>query len=323
VPVRAGLISRVSGIGLEYFQDHLLDPLEHVVEVVFDRLSRDYAYRSRHAVIADIVFQQVLGDPERRSDQIIRLVRYMNVDFQSDRITFENLVRGRDIAKLFADRVLADRIFEAAAQATASTVHVAHQRAVFELYHPDGSTRRALEVLREAEAEAGSERTSLLHTRAMALRKLALESNTQSEREKLQSESETILRRLIHQGRSQHAYHTLGQLMLDQVGELAEGLRSSDQAPRESSQRQLGRLVGEMERVLRDGLQHNPGETYLLDLRARLSELLDKQPRALHALESALKANPGHGYISRRLAEHHLTRRSFAKAKEILSRCLE
>ena len=160
VPLRAGLVSRVSGISLGNFRERLFRPLEHVVEVVFDRLSRDYAYQSRHSVIADLVFKQALAEPQRRADQIVRLIRCMNVDFRSDQVAFGNLISGRKLAKLFDDRVLVDRIFQAASQAAASVAHVEHQRAVFEINHRSGNVHRALDALQKAEAEADYGRRS-------------------------------------------------------------------------------------------------------------------------------------------------------------------
>src|SRR3972149_8562629 len=41
VGVRAGLLSRVSGITLNLFQERLLKPLEHVIRVYYDPSSRD------------------------------------------------------------------------------------------------------------------------------------------------------------------------------------------------------------------------------------------------------------------------------------------
>ena len=137
VGIRAGLLSRVSGITLNSFQDRLFKPLEHVVRVYYDPSSRDYAYRTRHSVIADCVFRNVLADQEKRANQIVRIVRNMNVDYESDKIAFEQLIRGRELAELFSDRVMADRIFEAALMANADISHVEHQRAVFELHHPE------------------------------------------------------------------------------------------------------------------------------------------------------------------------------------------
>lgn len=51
-PVRAGLISRASGVEFGRFQKEFIRPLENVVHVVKDGHSRDVYYRSRQATVA-------------------------------------------------------------------------------------------------------------------------------------------------------------------------------------------------------------------------------------------------------------------------------
>lgn len=56
VPVRAGLVSRLTGIRFEDFQSRFLKPLERVVAVQSDWHSRDFVYKARHRDIAQILF---------------------------------------------------------------------------------------------------------------------------------------------------------------------------------------------------------------------------------------------------------------------------
>ena len=323
VPLRAGLVSRVSGITLEYFRKHLFEPLDHVVDVVFDGLSRDYAYQSRHPIIADLVFQQVLDQAERRADQIVRLVRCMNVDFQSDQVAFESLIRGRELARLFDDRILADRVFQAATEAAASIHHIEHQRAVFEINHPTGNLHRALEALQKAEAEAEHGRHATQHTRAIALRKLALESHSELEKVRVRSEAKQILRRLIRRQKSSHSCHTLGQILLDELRDRFKKLPLIDESEANLRQRQVSDLIGEIEGIIYEGLQKFPGESYLLDLEANFAIVVSNEPRAAAALERALSRNPGNGYISVRLSRHYSRQGDLNSAKAVLVQCLE
>src|SRR5690606_16942177 len=48
VVVRAGLISRLSGIRFETFKERFFLPLERVVSVLHDWQSRDFVYKARH-----------------------------------------------------------------------------------------------------------------------------------------------------------------------------------------------------------------------------------------------------------------------------------
>lgn len=322
VGVRAGLISRVSEVTFTYFQDRLFKPLEHLVQAHFDPSTRDYAYQTRHSVIADLVFRHVLSDQEKRADQIIRIVRSMNVDFESDRIAFEQLIRGRDLAELFSDRVMADRILEAALMAHASISHVEHQRAVFELNHPGGNTTRALKAIEKAQQHADSPRRAIVHTKAMVLRRMALESTSVLEREKLRSDAKSILKAQIKKGVTSHPFHTYGQIVLD---ELDERLNSPTANASEEglSDRILAELIAEAEEVIACGLQRFPGESYLLDLEAKLANYLNDTPRALTALEKAFESNPGNGYVAVRLASRYGKEEERGKARNVLVRCLE
>ena len=326
VPLRAGLVSRVSGINLEYFRDHLFAPLEHVVKVVYDWRSRDYAYETRHPVIADLVCRQALTNPEERANQIIRLVRLMNVDYQSDQVAFEHLIRGRDLAELFDDRVFVDRIFLAAAEAAASESHVAHQRAVFELNHPSGNVQFALDALQLAEnrTESNRGRASIRHTRALALRKLALGLENRLQKDKVRTEAREILGRLTRRRRtSPHPYHTLALLLTDDLKERLSLLEDVGETDVDLLDRQIGVLIREIERVIRQGLQQFPGHRYLLSSEAEVARLLNDAPRVKEALERALEANPGDGFISIRLARVHRRKGDTGDAKGVLIRCLE
>lgn len=321
VGVRAGLLSRVSGITFNYFKTRLLNPLEHVVKVYFDASSRDYAYRTRHPVIADMVFRSVLSDQEKRANQIIRIVRSMNVNYESDSIAFEQLIKGRDLAELFDDRVMADRIFEAALAGSGSVSHVEHQRAIFELNHPGGSIVRALKSIESASAATGSPSAAILHTKAMVLRRMALESSSALEREKHRADAKGILERQIKRGVTPHPYHTFGQIILDELEERLERVR--DDVNGELEDRVLSDLIARAEEVIAHGLQRFPGESYLLDLEARLARHLNDKPRAAKALQRAFDANPGNGYVAVRLAEQCVRNGDADGARHVLARCID
>ena len=323
VGLRAGLVSRVSGIALAYFNTNLFKPLEHVVDVYFDKFSRDYAYRSRHPVIADIVFRMVLDDPERRAGQIIRLLQSMNVDFQSDQIAFEQMIKGRDLAELFDDRVLTYKIFESASKAIASQAHIEHQRAVFELNHPSGDLMQAFQAVKKAEETAGERKGAIRHTKAMVLRKMALRAQSSAERDKLRTEAKRILGRLVRRGASSHSYHTLGQLLLDECKEYIAESESLEDGIERLQERQIGELLSQVEGIILEGLKTYPGESYLLELEAQLAKLIEDEPRAEEALSKAIEKRPDNGFLAVRMARYHQKKGDLKGAKQVLVRCLE
>ena len=178
VAVRAGLVSRVSGMTFDFFRTQLFRPLEHVVRTYVDTASRDYAYRTRHPLIAEFVFKQALPDAVERAAQITRIIRHMDVDYESDRDAFTQLVRGKTLADLFADKAIAWQIFDAAVESGAPKSFISHQKAVFELHHPNGNMRLAMQAVLEAEQAAESRDRTITHTKATVLRRMALEART-------------------------------------------------------------------------------------------------------------------------------------------------
>ena len=323
VPLRAGLLSRISGFSLVYFKNNFFRPLEHVVNVKFHGPSRDYAYYSRHPVIAELVFREVLSDPEARANQMIRIIEFMNVDFQSDAIAFEHMIRGRELAELFSDRSLADRIFEVARNAATNMSHVEHQRAVFELRHPEGDPHAALSALANAEARTDRGRPAIRHTRAMALRVLAKRSRTSTQRDRLRSEAKMLLRQLVRRGRSSHAHHTLGELLMDEMLDYVKEVSGNGEVESARSSDNVVSMIKEIESLLLDGLRKFPRDSHLLDLESNFANAMDDAPRATAAMERAVEHNPDDGFVVRRLARYYVKKGEIERAIEILTRCLE
>ena len=322
VPVRAGLIARVSGISFSQFSSELFHPMEHVVFTYFDHGSRDYAYRTRHPVIAEFVFHQALPDPVERAGQIRRIIRHMNVDYQSDAEAFAMLIRGKTLADLFADKALAKEIFDAAGEAGASPGFINHQRAVFELNHPGGDLRAAMAAVTAAESETQGDKRAIEHTKAMVLRRLALDSVHQIERDRFRVEARQILRRLQRHSRTPHAITTLVRLDLDELKELATREAEQEEGERDLDRRALAELLRTTEQTIYAGLQLYPEDEYLLTLEAELSALLRDYPRALRSLKDAFEANPARVFVAVRLARSLEASGNTADAIVILERCL-
>lgn len=319
VGIRAGLVSRISGITFSAFEREFFRPLEHVVHAYFDREARDNAYRSRHRLIAEIVFKEVLREPVDRANQLVRIIRNMDIDYSSDRAAFFETVRGRALADLFSDKALANQIFRAAEESGADVNFVEHQRAVFEMQHRGGDLRAALAAIEKAEAAVSGSDRSILHTKAAILRSLANVVPQRLERENLRSRAKTILEKLLKGSRVSHPYHTAGQLCLDELRDKLDDLaRPEVTTPAELQDRTIAELIRGVEEAVSEGLQRFPGDSYLLSLEADLARLLQEHSRASEALSRAFNANPGRSYVAVRLAHHLCDRGEAGKAKEIL-----
>jgi cytochrome c-type biogenesis protein CcmH/NrfG len=327
VPVRAGLVSRVSGITFDIFQREFFKPLEHVVFTHLDSASRDHVYRTRHPTIAEFVFGQALPDPIERAAQITRIVRHMDVDYDSDSEAFGKLVRGKTLADLFADKGIVAGIFRAALESGASPSFIDHQRAVFELNHPGGDMRAALAAIRNAAAKREHSDKSIEHTEAVVLRRLAVESPHQLEKERYRTDALNILRRLERHSRTAHAVTEHARLLLDELEETLRGspdesLRSDDPVG-SLSDRALAEQIRVAEQTILLGLQQFPGDQYLLTTDSRLGDLLSDHPRALASLRHAFDANPSRGFVAVRLARTLSRTGNWRAAVEVLEQCIK
>ncbi|HEX4985077.1 MAG TPA: SIR2 family protein [Burkholderiales bacterium] len=318
VGVRAGLISRISGITFEYFEKEFFSPLEHVVRTYFDHASRDNMYRSRHPFIADMVFKQALANSEERSSQIVRLIKNMDVDYVSDSSAFHQLIRGTVLADLFAIKALAFQIFDAAMESGAPASYIEHQRAVFELHHPSGSIADALLAINRAESLLAYTDRSITHTKAAILRKYALQSPPLA-RQKYREEAKKLLMRQLNWP---HSFHTLGQIILDELREKL-GSNAEVAGPSEDYQeRSISELIRQMEEVIQNGFQRFPDDQFLLTLESDFAKLLEDKPRSVHALRSAFEQSPGRSFVAIRLAAYERRAKDDQAAIDILKRSL-
>ncbi len=322
--VRAGLISRISGITFADFERDFFRPLEHVVHAYFDHGSRDNMYRARHRDIAEIVFQKALSDQAARANQITRIMKAMDVDYEADRLAFNKLIRGRALAELFSNKAYALQIFDAARESGASIGFIEHQRAVFELQHAQSDPKAALEAIERAEAATDHPDRSITHTKAAILRNLALAAPQALARQKLRDDARELLRKQSQTTRVSHPIHTLGQLVLDELREaLGTPTRTGDQKGLEQQQNAIAELVKEAEQTVFQGLQRFPEDQFLLTLEAELARLLQDESRAVDALGRAFERSPGSAFVATRLARYEAAQGDCSAAMATLQRSLE
>ena len=172
VPVRAGLISRIHEIPFTEFRERLFEPLEHVVRVEEDWRIRDHVYLARHQLIAQIVFERALDSPDRRFTEILRIVKALNLSFDTDRSAFRAMMRGRAILELFPNPYHAATIFEAADRSSPDDSYVLHQHAIYEMNRPNGDFSFTYDLLHQASRLAPSD-LSIIHSLAELERRRA------------------------------------------------------------------------------------------------------------------------------------------------------
>lgn len=321
VGVRAGLISRLTGVSFSEFREKLLKPLEKVVYVEKDQRSLDYAYRARHPLIAKYVFDQVLNDASMRADHLARVVKSINTAYQSDDAAFQKLISGDKLADLFSDINKANQIFTAALEGDVNESHVYHQWAVFELKHRAGDLRKALNYINKAQSESnGHTSDAILHTRAVILRRFAESAKTKIEKERYMRDAKAILKEQIRKPRANYAYTELGKILLEELRDL---LKEDDAENEVEYERKIWHEIVELERFVSEAKAKFPDDSYIADLEARLADEINQKPKATRALERSYEKNPGSAYIAIRLAKQYESQGEISKARDVLNSILK
>ena len=317
-PVRAGLISRASGIRFEQFQREFLQPLENVVHVVEDSPHRDVQYRSRHQHVAEIVFYRILTSAEDRYDLLARLLKAINVGYSSDNETFSRLIKGRGIAEVFPNVDLGRLFYDRVEAAVPDSSFLLHQRAVFEIQHRDGSLEYAEAVIARA-SELNPKSQSIRHTQAEIARRMANATDDPLLKQSLRRTARDKLSKTTGYT-SEYDFYTLGRLSLDEFRELSALLDMPDNGSPPSD---FFTAARDTEATIQRGLQRFPESSQLLSIEAEFREWLDQTALALQALERAFRLNPRQDWIAVRLALMYQNSGDLQKSQDVLNACLQ
>lgn len=319
VPVRAGLVSRVSGIRFEDFRRRFLKPLQHVVRSHYDSYVGDRMYSARHQHIADLVFQLALEDPEARYDQMIRILEGMNILYTSDYEAFRSLVRGRAIRDTFGSRELGRKFYDRAEWLAKNDSYLLQQRALFEMHHPGGDLAAADRHLQRASSIAPYDK-SIVHTCASLRRRQASDADNPLLRDKLRRKSREGLYGLLRTGGQASDYHTLILLLVDQLRDL---LAETEKNELDNLQENvIVDLIRDIESRIRESQQRFPDDERLLTAEARFRETLKEDRRALEAMRNAFHKNPRSEWVAIRLNRRLSEEGEHAEAHRVLQRCL-
>ena len=318
VPVRAGLVSRMSGTNFIQFEERFFSPLEKVVSAYSDWRSKDFAYKTRHTEIAQIVFDEAFPTPVDKANQLVRILSVLNSDYSSDSEAASKILKGRVIADDFADRSLAERIFESAEQAGIDQGFVFQQRALFELKHPGGSAIRALKFIDQALELPRGQTSSIHHTKAVVLRDLA--RGKDMEPSLAVRYQENALAEVKDHGLLKTSYGvvTYCEVLMDQVKTRIE---NGPDLSQKLSEEVAVRKMSELERNIAEGLQRWPDDTYLVSLRHQLFTVLNEHPQALLMLRKAYSKTPANEFVALRLSRQLMDSDDpiqIAEAKKIL-----
>jgi cold shock CspA family protein len=315
VPVRAGIISRLFGIPFVEFEKRFFAPLEKVVYTSYSDLIRDYVYEARHPHIAEIVFESVLDDPEKRFDVYIRCLQELNIDYQGDRKAFRQMIRGNTLKEIFPNYEHVKSIFEVAQKVAKNDPYLLHQMAIYEMNRVDGNLEKSLSLLKEASALYPDD-LSIKHSIAEVYLHFAGKASRDSEKELFLNKAEKEAAALIAIDSSiSHAYHTLIKAYLDR---LEYQLKKS-----EFEGFVVEELVVKLKKTIEDALQKFPSSSYILDSDAKLAILLSDSKGARESLLKAFEANPRNSYVALGLFRQLLDNGEDVAAETIIKKALD
>lgn len=317
VPVRAGIISRTYNVNFTMYSERFFRPLEGLVFARYDSKLRDYTYVTRHSHIAEIVVSRALPRAADKVDMYLAMLDTLNIDYDSDRKAFRNLVRGRSILEELPDHNMAQRVYLAARLKFRQDPYLLHQLGLYEMHRPNGSLREAMEHLTRASQLSPSDR-SIKHS--LAELQLRMADGAANDLE-FQSHIDWALRLLEPLATStamvSHSFHTLAKVHIAQIRRL---MNSSDSSLDDVS---LGNLVKNAESALQKGLQQFSDDPYLLSAESELGKLLSDDERTRFALELGFQKNRHNGFIASRLAKLLVSNNEVEKAVNVYKQALD
>lgn len=314
VPVRAGLVHRVTGISLTDFKREFFKPLESIVLTEEYVPAADLAYRARHPTIAQIVFQKALPDQIERFNLYMELLAAIDIGYGPDRSAYRELVRARNLMDLFSDPLLVEKIFDAGFEAGGNDGYLYQQCAIFEMKRPGGKLNKAQQLLSTAKELLPKDR-SITHSFSELEMARANVANTEIERRIFTEQAKIYAQRLTGLSASSgHGYSTLAKIELSKL----KFILSKDS----SSDNDLLEAARAVQQPLQDGLQQFRNDPHLLQIEADFFLALQDKGRAEVALRKANAANGANIFVALSLARLLESQSDPEAAREILKAAL-
>ncbi|MDF5712521.1 MAG: cold shock domain-containing protein [Rhizonema sp. NSF051] len=312
--VRAGLIARVHDIVFNDFEEKLFAPLEHIVQVKGKADRRDFYYTSRHPQIAQIVFEEVLTEDADRYNEYIRVIKHLNISYDTDRESFRKLVNAKSLENIFVSPEDIRAIFDIAKECVGEDAYLYQQMANYERINPDGNHQLAEEYLKLAQ-EIDPRDSSIVHSQAELAVTRARQAQRPLERQKFRNQALLIVEGLIDKPQSdRHARGTYLKLAIDDLKYILEQQDPID--------RDIEEAIRAIEKILETTKQKYPEDSFVNNSEADFGIIINDNKRVLKALENAFKNNYRDPYITMRLANFYKSKNQLESAKSCLQKAL-
>ena len=274
VPLRAGILRRLTGVPFDAFHEKLLGPSERIL--VEDRLPDDIEYRARHPIIAEIVSNHLLPTPEQLLQAYLTIISLLDIG-SSDIVSFRKISRNRPLVDSLHRYELRAQFYKACRETAPDDPIVAQHWAIAAMAAERFGTAR--QQLADARRLAPRD-TTIQHTAGM----LALtqyrhtESGDAWERVHFAAAEKEFLSLTRRAKRDAHAYDSLADLY-------EEKARRS-----ESGDRMV--WYGKAQEVLADGIDQVEDKSGLIAAEAGIHERLGEIEDADQDFREALRIEP-------------------------------
>ncbi|MCK4815178.1 SIR2 family protein, partial [bacterium] len=316
VAIRAGLISRIHGVTFEEFSKNFFLPLERIVQSVYNPIIGDYLYRTRHAHISEMIFEDILRKPEEKYNEYLKCLHQLNLSYETDRLAFTHMIRGRTLLEIFPDHSMVKKIYKLAEENAGQDQYLLHQMGLYEMNRTKGNLRKAEELLNNA-LELSPNNQVVLHSIAECYLKCAETARTELEKSKSLDQATKICLSLKKLSNNTFAISTLVKISLLKLKDV---LKNKLKSP--ASESLIEKYTKDIEKELSQGLQKFPMDSVLLSLESKFASLIMEYDRAIESLQKSFYANPRNAYIAIRLADCQ-KRNCIQDAEVTLKRALE
>lgn len=318
VPVRAGIVSRISGISFRDFETEFFEPLQDLIFSKQNATTGDWEYTTRHSIVSEMVFTQVCRTDNDRRDQVVRVIDGLDASYRSDEIALSHLIRGKNLADTFEDISLARQVFDIAVRRNPTKLYLLQQRAILEYSHKRGSLEEAERAI-SAALMSDPDNPTFLHTQAQVFRRMALSASSELVRQTLRSRSRTTLDRISDQNNA-YVLGTRARLRVDAVSDALDKLKRNQDPVYEDD---LADAIDQAEIALHRAFNMYPADPDFLEADSKLKDLMGDAAASTDLLERAWAKMPRGSGIAKRLARRHLVAKNPDAAIKVLTDAIE
>ncbi|WP_158808415.1 lipopolysaccharide assembly protein LapB [Beijerinckia sp. L45] len=286
VPVRAGTMTRISGIDFEKYQESFFSPLIDMVAVGRDAYTGDHTYKTRHIHVAQILFRQVFDSDTAKSAQFVKIIAGLDVGYSSDGRVLEGICKGRTLTDNFQNADEVRQVFKAATLVAPKQAYLFQQWAIFESTHRDGDFLEA-EFYAETAAWMQPKNSTFIHTQAEVARKRAASETTQVLKDQLRRRARAFLEQMPKADRFRTSSRC--KLLVDEVADLSEELGDDEKSAQDQF---FSEKLSDAEAAILKAQQEFPDDAEMFEIEARLWDNLKQKTKALKALERAWAKSP-------------------------------